>query len=213
MSLIAGIEFRFDLNFQEIDLKKTESYLSDITSKYSDIIFDQQTDIRVTLEEGSLKATLFVLGTLYIAIGEYGSFRSGIDYMINDAKLLKDLVSSKIVKNGLNEANIIESKRIQCDPDKIRKVLLSIERLESKKNLAPEEIEKDISKIKTSVFNICRHLSNEDAGCFVSSIQKKYWPNDREIPYFIKRYNLVVRKEEISKSRFTVLSTQARRLE
>ncbi len=213
MSLIAGIEFRFDLNFQEIDLKETESYLSDITSKYSDIIFDQQTDIRAALEEGSLKATLLVLGTLYIAIGEYGSFRSGIDYMINDAKSLKDLVSSKIVKNGLNEANIMESKRIQCDPDKIRKVLLSIERLESKKNSTPEEIEKDISKIKTSVRNICLHLSKEDAGFFVSSIQQKYWPNDHEIPYFIERYNLVVREEEISKSRFTVLSTQARRLE
>lgn len=213
MSLIAGIEFRFDLNFQEIDLKETESYLSDITSKYSDIIFDQQTDIRATLEDGSLKATLLVLGSLYIAIGEYGSFRSGIDYMINDAKSLKDLVSSKIVKNGLNEANIMESKRIQCDPDKIRKVLLSIERLESKKNLAPEEIEKDISKIRTSVRNICRHLSNEDAGFFVSSIQQKYWPNDREIPYFIERYNLVVREEEISKSRLTVLNNQARRLD
>lgn len=213
MSLIAGIEFRFDLNFQEIDLKETESYLSDITSKYSDIIFDQQTDIRATLEDGSLKATLLVLGSLYIAIGEYGSFRSGIDYMINDAKSLKDLVSSKIVKNGLNEANIMESKRIQCDPDKIRKVLLSIERLESKKNLAPEEIEKDISKIRTSVRNICRYLSNEDAGFFVSSIQQKYWPNDREIPYFIERYNLVVREEEISKSRLTVLNNQARRLE
>jgi hypothetical protein len=55
VSLIAGIEFRFDLNFQEIDLQETESYLRDITSKYSDIIFDQQTDIRATLEERSLK--------------------------------------------------------------------------------------------------------------------------------------------------------------
>lgn len=212
MSLIAGIEFQFDLNFQEIDLQETESYLRDITSKYSDIIFGQQTDIRATLEEGSLKATLLVLGTFYIAIGQYGSFRSGIDYMINDAKSLKGLVSSQIVKNGLNEASIMESKRIQCDPDKIRKVLLSIERLESKKNLAPEEIEKDISKIKTSVRNICGHLSDEDAGFFVSSIQQRYWPDDRKIPYFIERYNLVVREEEISKSRFTVLSTQTRRL-
>ncbi len=212
MSLIAGIEFQFDLNFQEIDLQETESYLSDITSKYSDIIFGQQTDIRATLEEGSLKTTLLVLGTLYIAIGQYGSFRSGIDYMINDAKSLKEFVLSQIVKNGLNEASIMESKRIQCDPDKIRRVLLSIERLELKENLAPEEIEKDISKIKTSVRNICSHLNDEDAGFFVSSIQQRYWPDDREIPYFIERYNLVVREEEISKSRFTVLSTQARRL-
>ena len=116
MSLIAGIEFQFDLNFQEIDLQETESYLRDITSKYSDIIFGQQTDIRATLEEGSLKATLLVLGTLYIAIGQYESFRSGIDYMINDAKSLKDLVSSQIVKSGLNEASIMESKRIHTQP-------------------------------------------------------------------------------------------------
>lgn len=213
MSFIAGIEYQFDLNFQEIDLQDTESYLRDVTSKYSDIIFGQQTDIRATLEEGSLKATLLILGSLYIAAGQYGSFRSGIDYMINDAKSLKDLVSSQIVKNGLNEASIIESKRIQCDPDKIRKVILSIERLESNKNLAPEEIKKDISKIKTSVRNICGHLNDEDAGFFVSSIRQRYWPDDRKIPYFIERYNLVVREEEISKSRLTVLNNQARRLE
>lgn len=207
MALIAGIEFKFDLNFHEIDLQETEPYLSDIASKYSDIIYNQKTNIHVKLEEGSLKATLLVLGTLYIGIGQYGSFRSGIDYMISDAKLLMHLVTSQIIKNGLNEANIIDSKRVKCDPDKIRRVLLSIERLELNKNLAPEEIKKEISKIKTSVRNICGHLSQEDAGFLVSSIQEKYWPDDHNIPYFIERYNLVLREEDKTKPKFTALST------
>ncbi len=103
MALIAGIRFRFDLSFHEIDLQSAESYLSDITSRYSDSIYNQNTDIHVNLEEGSLRATLLVLGTLYIGIGQYGSFRSGIDYMINDAKSLMSLVTSQIVKNGMNE--------------------------------------------------------------------------------------------------------------
>lgn len=61
MALIAGIRFQFDLNFHEIDLQGAESYLIDITSRYSDIIYNQKTDVQVKLEEGSLKATLLVL--------------------------------------------------------------------------------------------------------------------------------------------------------
>ena len=209
MALIAGIRFQFDLNFHEIDLQGAESYLIDITSRYSDIIYNQKTDVQVKLEEGSLKATLLVLGTLYIGIGQYGSFRSGIDYMIDDAKSLMNLVTSQIVKNGMNEGNIMEKERAYCDPDKIRRVLLSIERLESKKDLTPEEIKKEISKIKTSVRNICHRLSYEDAGFFGSSIQEKYWPDDRSVPYFMERYNLVLREEDKTRPKFTALSTSS----
>ena len=197
MAYIAGVEFHFDLNFHEVDIQKTESYLSGLTSKYSDIIYNQETEVHVRLEEGSLKVTIAILGALYIGIGQYGSFRSGIDYMIKDAKSLKELVTSKIVKNGLNEADIIESKRTHCHPDKIRRVLLSIERLESKKNLTQEEIKKQLSKIKASVRNICSSLSGEDTGLFASSIKKEYWPEDRQIPDFINRYKLIAREEDI----------------
>lgn len=197
MALIAGFDFHFDLDFYEIHIQEAESYLSGLTSKYSNIIYDQQTEVGVILEEGSLRARLIVLGVLYIGIGQYGSFRSGIDYMIKDSKSLKELVTSKIVKNGLNEADIMESKRLHCDPDKIRRVLLSIERLESKENLATEEITKEISKIRTSVRNICRGLSEEDAGFFVSSIKEEYWPEGGGIPYLTERYMLVAREKDI----------------
>jgi len=194
---IAGIEFLIKLDFHEINTQETEIYLKGLTSKYSNIIYGQQTEILVRLEEGSLKVSLAILGALYIGIGQYGSFRSGIDYMIKDAKSLKELVTNELVKNGLNEADIIESKRIHCDPDKIRRVLLSIERYESYKNISREDVKKELSKIRTSVKNICVVLSDEDAGLFASSIKTKYLPEDPRFPHFIERYRLLAREEDI----------------
>lgn len=197
MTYLAGMEFHFDIEFSELDLQETEQYLKEIVSKYSDLIYRQQTEIYVHLEDGSLKVGLAIIGAIYIGIGQYGSFRSGIDYLIKDAKSLQEIVTSEIVRNGLNESDIIEGKRVHCDPDKIRRVLLSIDRLESKSSITEVDRLKEISKIKTSVRNICNSVKEVDAGLFASSISKKYWPEDRRIPEYIERYKLVAREEDI----------------
>lgn len=197
VALLAGLDFHFDLDYNEVPLQEAERYLEELTSKYANLIYDQQTKIYVRLQEGSLKVTLAVVGALYIGIGQYGSFRSGIDYMIKDAKSLKSLVTSEIVKNGMSEADIIESKKMHCDPDKIRRVLLAIDRLESKQELSKSDLNKEISKIRASVRNICGSLNEEDAGLFAISIKDTYWPHDREIPHFVERYKLVAREEDI----------------
>ncbi|WP_299494584.1 hypothetical protein [uncultured Shewanella sp.] len=76
-----------------LTLQEAELYLEELTSKYANLIYDQQTEIYVQLQEGSLKVTLAVVGALYIGIGQYGSFHSGIDYMIKDSKSLMSLVT------------------------------------------------------------------------------------------------------------------------
>ncbi len=197
MTLLAGLNFNFNLDYDKVPLHEAEVYLREQTSKYANLIFRQQTEVYVRLEEGSLKVTLAVVGALYIGIGHYGSFRSGIDYMIKDAKSLYNLVTSEMVKNGMNEEDIIESKKMHCDPDRIRRVLLAIDRLESKQKLSKSELDKELSKIRTSVRNICRSLSEEDAGFFASSVKQEYWPRDGEIPYFVERFKLVAREEDI----------------
>jgi len=194
---LAGMEFHFDISFSEIELEEAEYYLKQIVSKYSNIVYNQQCEIYVQLSEGSLKAKLVILGAIYIGIGQYGSFRSGIDHMIQDAKSIKALVTTEIIKNGLSEADIIESKKSHCDPDRIRRVLLAIDRLESKKNIKNNELKKELSKIRTSVTNICNSLSDEDKGLLASSISQEYWPHDREFPHYIERYKLVAREEDI----------------
>ncbi len=191
------MEFRFDLDFNELDLNETEAYLKNVVSQYSDLIYGQNTEVHVQLWEGSLRVRLAIVGAIYIGIGQYGSFRSGIDHLIQDAKSLKELVSSQVVKNGLNESDIIDSKRMHCDPDRIRRVLLAVDRLESNKSLSKDELVKEISKIRTSVRKICWSIGEKDIGLFASSISEKYWPEDRDIPYFVEKYRIAAREEDI----------------
>lgn len=198
MALVAGMKFHFDLDFSELDLEETERYLQGVVSRFSNPVYRQETDVYVRLEDGSLKVTLAIVGALYIAIGQYGSFRSGVDYLIKDAKAIKELVQSEVVRNGLSDSRIVDSKRMHCDPDRIRRVLLAIDRLESKQGLPNEEFFKEVSKIRVSVQNICRSIDDLDVGFFASEISERYWPSNTNIPELVDRYRLVARKEDIT---------------
>lgn len=76
-------------------------------------------------------------------------------------------------------------------------MLLAIDRLESKSKISKPDLNKELSKIRTSVRNICSSLREEDVGLFAISVKLTYWPQNREIPYFIERYKLVAREEDI----------------
>jgi len=194
---IAGMYLHFDILFDEIDEREAEEYISSIVKSYSDLIFNQESKLRVQIREGSVKVYVALTGAIYLAIGQYGSFRSGIDYMIEDAKYLKGLVVSQLIKNGLSESDVVSVRKEHCAPDKIRRVLLSIERLESKRNLSKEYLQKELSKIKSSVTNICHQLDEQDIGLFASSIDSKYLPDDSKIPEIAKQYKIYAREEDI----------------
>ncbi|HTB82930.1 MAG TPA: hypothetical protein VK742_04685 [Candidatus Sulfotelmatobacter sp.] len=53
---------------------------------YDDVIVD------VEFKEGSLKAYITIAGAIYIAIGQYGSFRSGVDFIYTDVKRLAESI-------------------------------------------------------------------------------------------------------------------------
>ena len=198
MSQIAGIDLHFDLSFDDIDKKETELYVTSIVEKYANLIFNQNLHIHTEVYEGSVKARIVLIGAIYMAIGQYGSFRSGIDYMIEDSKSLKGLIVRQLIKNGLLEVNLISAKRIQCSVDKIRRVLQSIDRLESKKGITKEQTQKELSKIKTSVKNICKDLDERDVGLFASSIDSKYIPENTPIPQIAAQYKVNAREEDIT---------------
>lgn len=54
-----------------------------------------EVNTKVEFKEGSLKVYGTILGALYIAIGQYGSFRSGVDYLAQDTKRLAECIASE----------------------------------------------------------------------------------------------------------------------
>ena len=119
-----------DLN--DNDKYESKIFLEEVLRDYSSKIFRQEVEIFVEIHDGSIKAKLYVIGALYIAIGQYGSFRAGVDQLIDDSKLLQKLVLSELYKEGVAEEFIIEKKRPMATPDKIRRLLLRIDRFENK---------------------------------------------------------------------------------
>ena len=197
MARLTGLYLHLDIPFYEIEEREAEQYVREIGQKYAHLFYGEDFEIVAKVHEGSIKVYIAVIGSIYLAIGQYGSFRSGVDYLIKDAKTFKELVVSQLVKNGISEHDIIFKTKEHCDPDKIRRVLLAIERLESKSNISELEIGKELHKIKTSVRNICINLNEKDVGLFASSIEPKYLPEDSDIPYIAERYRLKAREEDI----------------
>lgn len=106
-------------------------------------------------------------------------------------------VLNELLKNGLNESEIIKIDRTHCAPDKIRRVLLSIERLKRRLTSMMCYI-KELSKIKASVKNICRELDEKDIGIFASSLKSIYLPKNTPIPKIAEEYKILAREEEIA---------------
>ena len=58
--------------------------------------FKTEIYLEVMLEEGSLKVWLTVLGSLAAGISAYGSLRSGIEYMVSDAKAFSEYIIERV---------------------------------------------------------------------------------------------------------------------
>jgi hypothetical protein len=68
----------------------------------------------VEFKEGSLKIRLSILGSLYIAIAQYGSFRDGTNFLVSDAKRLAETVISEslFLTKSRHDATIRTEARI-----------------------------------------------------------------------------------------------------
>ena len=89
MARLSNIFINIDLKFSEKDRGYGEKYIKEVIQKQANILYRQDVRVEVHLVDGSVKVYVAILGSIYIAIGQYGSFRSGIDYLKKEAQLKK----------------------------------------------------------------------------------------------------------------------------
>jgi len=65
-----------------------------INSRGKFFIYDE-VGTSVEFKEGSLKVYASIVGAIYLAIGQYGSFRAGVDYLSSDVKRLSETIVSE----------------------------------------------------------------------------------------------------------------------
>lgn len=195
MSKLAVVYLHLDFDLSYEDFEATREYLENVAGRYSSIIYRQSTNVRVELRDGSLKAWILVAGSIYVAIGQYGSFRSGVDQIIKDAKSVKEYVADTLVKDGVSRSKIIEVKRNRCLPDRMRWLFLRIDRFEKRiADMLPDEKIREAKLIAKSAARISDELDYpEDLDQFLSCLDDRFKPSPERLNL---RYRSAIRREE-----------------
>lgn len=167
-----------DLSLSDKDAKELEHYLLEVTQRYASLLYRQSVQVEIHYWEGSFKSVIVVAGSIYLAIGAYGTFRSGLDYVIKDGKAVTDYIRESLVKDGLPEDKILEIKRRQGTPDKIRRLYRRIDSHKAKKpakeGQSKHDREEDLIRSKAAkvVLEDLDHKS--DVNAFLQSLEKEY---------------------------------------
>ncbi|WP_157959050.1 hypothetical protein [Salinicola endophyticus] len=194
MSNLAIVYLHLDFDLSYDDFEATREYLINVTGQYSSVIYRQNSNVRVELRDGSVKAWILVAGSIYLAIGQYGSFRSGVDQVIKDAKSVKEFITDTLVKDGVDESRVIEAKRKRCLPDKIRRLFLRIDRFEERiANMSPAEKAREAELITRVAEGISYELDyQEDLDQFLSCLDDRFKPAPESLKL---KYHTAIRKE------------------
>lgn len=162
MTKLAETYFHLDVRLPEADAVELRSYLYRRASAYGEGLFGQTAEFDVNVEDGSIRAWLIVVGALYIGIGQYGSFRSGIDYAIKDARSFSEHVLEDVRNSEISDSEILRFERRLGVPGKIKRVFRRLERLEAHgQNLSKTEYEGEIRLISRGLHSIFRAMDDE----------------------------------------------------
>lgn len=177
MTVLSRTYIELNISVAKTDIKELEEYLSKITQEYASLLFRQSVQVRIEYWQGSFKAVLTVAGSIYLAIGAYGTLRSGIDYAIKDGRAVRDYIHETLIKDGLPRDRICEITYRQATPDRIRRLLRRIEKHKDKSRLGDDQHSYDHERelIQHMVARvISEDLDNElDTKAFIDSIDNQ----------------------------------------
>lgn len=127
MTDLAETYFRLAIRIEDSDREKLEAILEGIARNAAQGLFSQETEISVTLREGTLKGWIKVIGGIYAAVAAYGSFRSGVDYLVHDGQKFSNAISSTIENSGIAKSEILRIEKRTSVPGKLHRALSSVE--------------------------------------------------------------------------------------
>lgn len=194
MTELLKIYLHLDLHLPHSEIERGSDYLKKIVQQYSNIAFNQNTTVYVNNDIGSIKYWATVAGAMYIAIGQYGSFRSGLDQLIVDSKNINKLIISKLNKDGIHENIFLEERRIMTTTDRIRGLFLRIDRLKfNMPNLTIEEYQSEVNNLYTKIETLSTEITDKkDLMLILNEI------NSMEIPHLkFSGINLEKKEQDI----------------
>jgi len=194
------IKFDFEYSDSSKSLIK-KAYLEQVGLKSHEFLKAKELiKISIEYDKGSTKTRIIIWGTvvnIYLGIGNYGDFKSGVREIINDVKSFSTYVIDHIEGDpNINPNNIINTQRRTGMPGRMNELYKRIENLEQNINdLSNDQIQEELQEIKKEISNISNVLSYQERNSFLQSIDDNYkqdlpQPDNRKTTYFYNRYAL-----------------------
>ncbi|MBT5868168.1 MAG: hypothetical protein HOH38_04955 [Nitrospinaceae bacterium] len=163
MSKIAETYIHLDLNPSLEDLSVLREYLNSQAREFSSGKFNSEVSIEIEFQSGSIKINVYVIGLLLTIdlVSRYGSFRSGIDYIIEDSKLFsKNILEELISDSDIPGDRIIRMERRLGVPGQIHRLIESFERLKQS-DLNKRELNEKLQEIRNEIDTISKQIDTE----------------------------------------------------
>lgn len=178
MSRLAALYLRLDLDIPLSDQERSRTYLQELARRLASDIYRQDAEVEVHFRQGSLEIWMVVAGSIYVAIGNYGSFRSGVKQIIEDAKALKNLLVSSLRKDGVAEAAILEQRRLAATPERVRRLLMRIDRFERQlPEIGEDEARSRLQRILKAVQDLTSEMEfPEDIDLLMTNLNERFRP-------------------------------------
>ncbi|MDA0999129.1 MAG: hypothetical protein O2807_01260 [bacterium] len=169
MAKIAETYIHLDLDATEVPSGQIKEFLSEVATATAKEIFFQNVSIEIEQEEGSWKVRVFVVGAIiFTFVVNYGSFRSGVDYIIRDARAFSEIVIDRFVQERPIESEaILRTERRLGLPGKMHRLFRQIDRIKAHANSYNDEhLSQEVAQIKKEIDTIAVQLAAD--------------PNDRD---------------------------------
>lgn len=170
MSKLSETFIHLDVNLDEKGKSRLKDYLYSKAPLYAEGIYRQELEFAVYVEDGSLKVWLATAGIIYAGVAGYGSFRSGIDYLVKDARAISERVLEDVRQSGVPQDRVINFQRRLGVPGQIKRVLADTRRLERESsNLTAEERSIRLASIRRAMERISKNLDHQEDADFLRS--------------------------------------------
>lgn len=162
MSKLAETYLHLDINLDETEKSKLKNYLLSKAPIYSEGFFNQELEFAIYVEDGSVKIWLAAAGALYAGIASYGSFRTGIDYLVKDAQAISERLFEDVKQSGISYQQVTNFQRRLGVPGQIKRVLQKIKRLEKNgQSLSKENYKIHMQSISGALERISKNLDHQ----------------------------------------------------
>lgn len=161
MSTLAQTYFRLAIVLDAPDVPKFKRYLADRCDVYARGLFQTDPRFDVEIEQGSLRGWLIAAGVIYAAIAKYGDFRTGVDYLVHDARWFSERVLEDIHGQGLPDDVFIRTERRLGVPGRLKRVLSRIDYLqEHGRALSKSDYSHEVHSLHNQVSKILKTVDD-----------------------------------------------------